>query len=199
MDYLKILNKYKKLILIFTILVTFFSFLFAYLKPPVYNVSIAFTIGRTSQQETSDYQYDSYYAIKASELIGETIQSWFMTPSVVLEIYKEADIAPQIKDLNSFTGKFRTKKYSAQNIVLRFSERDYTTAERLSRAILKKIPEKAEKLNKNSKGETLFNIEGSLPVIVAYKSDIKIVTAVGFITGILLSLFIAYVIYYFKE
>ncbi|PIP17563.1 MAG: hypothetical protein COX43_03635, partial [Parcubacteria group bacterium CG23_combo_of_CG06-09_8_20_14_all_35_9] len=119
--------------------------------------------------------------------------------SVVLEIYKEADITPQIKDLNSFTGKFRTKKYSAQNIVLRFSERDYTTAERLSRAILKKIPEKAEKLNKNSKGETLFNIEGSLPVIVAYKSDIKIVTAVGFITGILLSLFIAYVIYYFKE
>lgn len=198
-DYLKILNRHKTMIVVLTLLIALAFWLFASYQPVVYDTSIAFNINRTAKQKTTDYQYDGYYAIQASNLFAQTIMSWLMTPSFLLEIYQQAGVEPNIDYLDKFANRFETKKFSPQNVAVRFKERDEATAQKISQSIIKTIEAKAVESNKTSEGDSLFSVIGSQPVIVPYKMDIKIVTAVGLIVGLLLSCFLAYLIWYFKK
>ena len=61
--------------------------------------------------------------------------SWLLTPSVLLEIYEFADTDPEISSLEEISSRFKTKKYSPQNIVVRYKERDYDTADKIATAV----------------------------------------------------------------
>ena len=198
-DYLKIFSRQKPLIIIFTLLVTIGAFLFAYNQPILYDTSISFTINRTAKQQTADYQYDGYYAMQASNLLANTIMSWLMTPSVLLEIYQQAGIKPQIKSIDQFSNQFKVKKFSAQNVVVRFKERNQETAEKIAHGVITVVQNKAQELNKTSKGESLFTVVGSLPVIVPFKASVALVTLIGLICGLLVGCLLAYIRWYFRQ
>lgn len=198
-DYLKVLYKQKVVIIVLTLLITVFSFLFSYFQPTLYDTSISFTINRTAKEKTTDYQYDGYYAIQASNLFAQTLMSWLMTPSVLLEIYQEANIEPNIDYLDKFASRFETKKFSPQNVAVRYKERNIETAQKIAQGIIKVVEEKSLELNRTSEGDSLFLVVGSQPVIVPYKPSVPLVTVVGLAVGFLISCFLAYVIYYFKK
>lgn len=193
------LLKYKWFILALTLLAAVFSFIFAYLKPAVFDTSISFSINQINRQKTAQYQYDDYYAIQASDLFSQTVMSWFMTPSVLLEIYDKAGVDPQIKSINSFTSRFNIKKYSPQNIVVRFKERDNKTAEKISDSIISVISQKAAASNQDADNKSLFEVKGAEPVIVQTKPLLWLYTLIGLVSGFILSLIIVNLILYFKE
>jgi len=199
MNNFKALLKYKWFILVLTLLAAIFSFGFAYFKPAVYDTSISFSINRINKQQTTQYQYDDYYAIQASDLFSQTVMSWFMTPSVLLEIYDKAGIDPQIKSIASFTSRFKIKKYSPQNIVVSFKERDKNTAEKISESIISIISQKGEQSNKDAESKSLFEVKGAKPVIVESKPSLWLSTLIGLVGGFILSLIIVNFILYFKQ
>ena len=86
-DKTRLFKKYWGWLVIITVLATILSFVFAYFKPVNFDTSISFSINRINKQKTEEYQYDDYYAIQASDLFSQTVMSWFLTPSVLLEIY----------------------------------------------------------------------------------------------------------------
>ncbi len=186
------------LIIILTLLLGAASFIFSYYSPTEYKSSISFAVNRINKQETVDYQYDGYYAIQASDLFSQTVVSWFFTPSVLLEIYEKAKVDPHIDTLERFANRFKTKKYSSQNIVVTFKERDQNTAEQISDSIIKTVQERGAALNQTADQKALFEIVGSSPVIVEQKPMIIINTAVGLIVGFFLSIGLVYLIRYFK-
>lgn len=198
-DYLKALNQHKTMIIGLTILVALAFWLFAVYQPVVYDASIAFNINRTAKQKTTDYQYDGYYAIQASNLFAQTIMSWLMTPSFLLEVYQQAGVEPSIDYLDKFANRFQTKKFSPQNVAVRFKERDEATAQKISQALISTIEQKAQESNKTSEGDSLFQVIGSEPVIVPYRMDAKIATAIGAVIGLMLGCFLAYLAWYFKR
>ncbi len=198
-DYLKILNQHKKIIVVLTLLIALAAFLFAYLQPVVYDTSIAFTINRTAKQKTTDYQYDGYYAIQASNLFAQTIMSWLMTPAFVLEVYQQAGVEPSIQSLDKLGSLLSSKKLSPQNVVVRFKEKDETVAKKIGAALIDKVEQKAKEINKTSEGDSLFEVVGYEPVIAPYKPDIKLVTVIGLVVGLMLSCFLVYLVWYFKK
>lgn len=195
----KLILKYKWFILSLTLLVAILSFIFAYFKPTIYDTSVSFLINRINKQKTAEYQYDDYYAIQASDLFSQTVMSWFMTPSVLLEIYDKAGIDPQIKSITQFTSRFKTKKYSPQNIVVRFKERDRQTAEKISDSIISIIGQKSAESNQDLDNKALFEVKGAKPVIVESKPSLWLSIVIGFISGLIISIVIVNLILYFKE
>jgi hypothetical protein len=156
-------NKITKISVIGCIIVGVLSALgFSYMKPITYDTSISFSINRINRQDTAEYQYDGYYAIQASDLFSQTVMSWFMTPSVLLEMYDQAGIDPQIKSLTDLTSRFKTKKYSPQNIVVKFSERDQETATKISAAIVTVVEKKGAIANQTSDQKALLEQADSL-------------------------------------
>ena len=152
-----------------------------------------------NRQATSEYQYDGYYAIKASELFSQTIISWFLTPSVLVDIYDQADIDPEIISLEKFTSRFKTKQYSAQNFVVVFKERDKTTAEKVASSIIHYIEANSENLNQDADQNSIFEVSGSTPVIIKSKTPTWLVTLAVFIFSLIVSAALGYLIDYLKS
>lgn len=164
--------------------------LVAVFTPVKYESSLSFTVNQINKQATTAYQYDGYYAIQASDLFSETIVSWFQTPSFLLEVYNRANLDPQIDSIDSFTARFKMKKYSAQNLVLEFTAPDQDQAEKLSQAIITHVEERSGALNQNADLKALFEVKGSAPVIVKKEMTLAMGALYGLVAGIAAGIFI---------
>lgn len=194
-----LLRKHLWLIVIITLLVGASSYIWAKQIPTVYRTSISFAVNRINKQDTAEYQYDGYYAIQASDLFSQTVVSWFYTPSFILEVYDIAGVTPKIDTLEKFTAQFKTKKYSAQNIVVTYPERDRATAEKIANGIIQNVSQRTKSLNQSSEQKALFEVVGAKPVIVEQLSNIPVRTVLGLIVGLVASLGFVYLVRYFRS
>ncbi len=195
---MNIIVKYRIFIIILTLVAIIAAGGFTYLKPVEHDTSIAFSINRINKQETEDYQYDGYYAIQASDLFSQTVMSWMMTPSVLLEIYERAGIDPQITSTENFISRFKAKKYSPQNVVVRYRERDKQTAQKIADAIIAIVEEKTAAAVQTSDQKAFFEVVGSLPVIVEKKPLLWLNLIIGLVGGLLVSIIAAYTVEYLR-
>lgn len=173
-----------KTVLLFAIIGGLAGFSLAKLMPPSARVSLAFTIAEQSRQETTDYSYDGYYSLRASELVADTLISWLSTPSVIKDIYAASGIA--IGDDRAFAeaGRaFRAKKLSSQNVVVSFSAPDAAVAAKLARQTAVILSERAARLALSPKNESLFLVTASDPVIADASLPLPAASAAGLLVG----------------
>jgi len=182
-----------------TVVVVAATVVFTMLKPVTYTTSVSFSINRINKEQSAYYEYDGYYAIQAADLISQTVVSWFLTPSVLLEIYETAGVDPAIDSLNEFAARFKTRKHSSQNVVVTFTERDEANGEKLGAAVIEVVEEMGAGLNQSSDAQALYGVVGSTPVIVEDQADWPITVAVGVLAGLILGTGFVTVRYYFRS
>lgn len=188
-----------KLVVGTAVIVAMLAVAFVQVLPVKYDASMDLSILRVNREETADYQYDGYYAIQASDLFSETIISWLQTPSVVGKIYDESGVTQSTTGVSLFTGKFRAKKLSSQNISVRFSANTEDEAKKLAEALGSVVNQKAESSLQTSKSKPLFEIRPSDPVVGIRQYDPLITFAAGFATGLLLGVLWVLGARYMKE
>ncbi len=186
--------RYKWLVLVCVLVPTIAAILFATSRADTYTTSLAFTVNRINKQSTTEYQFDGYYALQASDLFAETVVSWFLTPSVIVEMYDRAGLDPQAESLGSLTSRFKIKKYSSQNIVVKFTSLTSEEASKLSDAVVAIVEDKAAALNQSADRKALFEAAGSKPVIVQDSKGTVLAGVVGIVLGAFLALFLLTII-----
>ncbi|MFZ6035936.1 MAG: hypothetical protein ACOYUK_02245 [Patescibacteria group bacterium] len=192
-------QRYRWLVIAITVGGALAALVFALITPVQYDTSLAFFINRTNTQVTTEYQYDGYYAIQASDLFAQTVMSWFLTPSVLLDIYGQAGIDPAISSIEELTSRFKTRQYSPQNIVVRYQERDRDTAQKIAIAITDVVEKKGADANKNIEQEALFDVQGGVPVVVEKRPSIVLNAGIGLVAGFILSVVLAYSLDYLRR
>lgn len=197
-EYFSVVNKYKFIVIFLALLAGLAAFFLSLFKPVVYDASVSFAVNRINREVTSQYEYDGYYAIQASDLVSQTVVSWFATPSVVKEIYEKAGINPTLDSLAKYATLFNTKKYSGQNIGVNFTEKEKSTAEKVAQATVEVIGKKVADLNKSADTKALFEAVASPAVIVESKPNAVLNTLIGLAAGFIVGLFTAYFIFYLK-
>jgi capsular polysaccharide biosynthesis protein len=75
-EYIKIIRKEFKLILIAAIITGSSALLFSTIQPVKYETSLSLFVNKDKTQETDDFKYDGYYALQASEIISDSIEQW---------------------------------------------------------------------------------------------------------------------------
>ncbi|OGY78689.1 MAG: hypothetical protein A3B74_04930 [Candidatus Kerfeldbacteria bacterium RIFCSPHIGHO2_02_FULL_42_14] len=196
-DHIRIIKNYKKFIVSFTVVVIAGAAIIAWAMPERFKTSVAFAINRGEVQQTTDYQYDGYYVLRAAELYAQNIVSWFLTPSFLVEVYEKAKIPPEITNLERFGNRFKTKQYSPQNIVVTFTVNDRTTAEKLAQSIIATVEEQASAFGQSVEKD-LFMVVGSQPVIVNDQQPAWLIILVGGILGLIVSFILVYIHRYLK-
>ena len=127
---LKCLNDYKW-VLVFAVLVALAAGVFAWQKDK-YNVSLSLTISRAGTQNSVDYKYDSYYALKASDEFGNAVEGWFKTPETAQAIYKQAGLDLGASTLASLSRRFQAVKISPTTVEVRFGAISANDAKNIS-------------------------------------------------------------------
>ncbi len=160
-DYIKLYWAQRWLIGSMMLVATAAAFIAAAVQPVRYAASEGFAVTRINAEATPDYQYDGYYALQAADIFSQTVVSWFDTASVVNDIYTEAKLDPEADSLSALTSRFHVKRYSAQNIVVRFTERTEKRAQAVAQAVSTVLKNRTASLNQDAAGKSLYEIIGS--------------------------------------
>lgn len=131
--------------------------------PTRYETTLDFVIDRPAPQETADYAYDGYYALRASELFADTLIGWFSTPSFVKSVLTRAESAPPA-DAALPARLFRAKRYSSQLVVVRFSAKAPEAAAALAAAAAAEASDRTSRLIPDAKSRSLFTLRAAPPV-----------------------------------
>lgn len=193
-----ILKNAKWFIILFTLLVGVIALLFAVNQPVLYKAVVSFDVNVTDQPDTTEYQYGSYYDLKAAEIYTQNLMSWLKTPAVVAEIYTAAGSGYRIDSIDRFTNRFQAKQYGAQNFAVIFTDRNEAQAKKLADAVAQVIVERS-KTSAVVNDQAPFDVQSLTPVVAKNTFNPWGVTAVGAIAGVLLSVVLVYLREYFRE
>ena len=134
--YRKFFKKYALFLAIIAIIGGSTGIAITKLLPISYDVSLAVDIERKAVPTDKFYTYDGYYAIQATELFAKSVESWFVTPSFVEDVLKNADKADldqlSVKD---FRRVFTPEQISANLVEVRFGVKDSALGVTLTEAI----------------------------------------------------------------
>ena len=197
-EYLKIIKKNSKQILIISIVTAMSAFVFSILQPVKYETSLSLEIVKNKTQTTDDFKYDGYYALQTGEMIADSIEQWLKSPEVVNAIYQKAEISQDFKNIKSYTKKFTAQKMSPQYVEINFKSGTIEEAKKISAATVEIMNAKIEKIEKVSEQEISFSISSGDPIIVENKPDAILNLIVGLISGLVLGIFIVFLRRYFR-
>lgn len=197
-EHISILRKHQVFIVVFTVLLALSGFILGYTTPVRYKASVAFMIVQVSQQVTTDYTYDEYYALRSAELIGQNVLGWFLTPSFLVGVYNTAGVGADITSLERFSRRFKAKQYSPQNIVVTFSDPIEDTARKLADAVIQNVEKGVKELDQ-SQTQDVFEIRGAEPVVIVSEFPLWLTTLAGFITGLVGGIICVYIVRYFQN
>ena len=197
-QYIKIIKRHIKSILMVSTLVGFFALIFSAVKPVTYETSLSLLISRAAAQETQDYKYDSYYAIQANDLFANTIVGWLKSPEIVVAIYKEAGVKFPVKNLRKLEKFFKAFKTSPHSVEVKFKSKTKKDAQSIAKTVVSVLKKKTTTISRISQEEIVFSVVGSDPVIVEKKPNLILNTIVGVISGLLLGILIVFGKEYFK-
>lgn len=152
--------------------------------PTRWSVATAYTINQRQRQAADKaYSYDGYYALEAAQLFTDTLIGWFATPSVAVDIYREAGLPLTDVEAAKAASGFRSKRFSSQIVTVRFSADTKDDAQKLASAAAKVITQKTAALNLDEKGASLFTVEAAEPVIAPAKLRPPLAAGLGLLLG----------------
>ena len=198
-NYLKIIGSHKTLIFICAVLCGVLALIFSALKPVSYETLIAFSIQKVNRQDTSEFQYDNYYAIQASELLGNTIVGWSESPAVIREAYQAVDLTVSEDDLNALAKGVKAKQISAHLVQIKFSQPDRDRASQVATGLIAVIKKRAEEVEQNAADQNSFLITAAEPVVMEKKYGPATLALAGIICGLFVGVGIAFGREYLKK
>lgn len=198
MNYKKMLIDYK-FILAFAALVALAAGVFAWQGGDKFSASLSLTISRAGTQNSADYKYDSYYALKASDEFGSAVEGWFKTPEMAQAIYKKAGLDSGLQNLAGLSRRFQAVKISPTTVEVRFGGASESEAKNIGQSIVAVAAERANEISFISNNGVAFSVVGSEPVIVANSNDIWQNTLIGLFIGLIFGFFIKTAKEYFKN
>lgn len=196
-EHWKTVSAHKWFVLGFAVFVGVAAFFFSLYRPEVYRVTVSFDVMAENRPATSDYQYGAYYDLKAAEIFTQNVMSWLITPAVVVDVYRTADVGYSIDNIDTFTNRFTTKQLAAQNFTVAFSDTSRTNGEKLAQAIVKVVEARSQEALTDQDGQPLFQVVGSEPVIAQSNFGSTTTTAVGVVVGLVLAIILVYLRKYF--
>lgn len=198
-EYLQILRKNTKLFLAVPVIFAMVSLLyFNVIRPVSYDTSLMLNISRLGSQDTSEYKYDDFYRLQADEKFAETVTEWLKDPRVVENIYSTAGIDVAKLTLGQLSKNIKAEKLSSQIVSVKFSSADSRISEKISEAVVKKIKENTESLNKNQKENTWFEIVSGEPVVRKYEAGVFLSFLAPLFLGIFTGLWVILIKHYLE-
>lgn len=198
-EYIKIIKNNSTLIGIIGIAVALLTLYFTKNQPSYYQSSLSLLVSSVEPQPTSDYRFDGYYTIQATDLFSNTVEAWIKSPEVVAEIYRQAKIDINGNNIKGLTKKFKAEKMSPHYIELRYTTETEKDANGIAELITKVLDEKASVISAVSQKQTAFTVKSGTPIIMASKPPILINTIIGLIVGLIAGLGFVIIKEYTKE
>lgn len=201
-EYLKILQKNLSLIIITTILIALFAYIFTLRQPIVYEANGSLTIiPKPSAELKNVYEYGGYYSLQAASLFGQTIAFWLQSPETVSSIYEKAGFQIEKTQTSKSLAKLikTTLIPTSFSVKFQLKEKDKNKAKKLAEATTAVIQEKVAEFNQKAGSKDKFEIAASQPIIIEVQPKKGFNAGIGGVAGLVLGIFLAFLRDYFRK
>jgi capsular polysaccharide biosynthesis protein len=191
----KIINKEKKLIISIIVFSFFITIIPIFLINSKYEINFSLLISQTKTQETNEFKYDTYYALKAKDEIGNYVIGLLKSPEQINKILINSKL--DLKDFTPYNFRifFRSFKISSQSIGIIFYLENPQKSSAIVKNTTKLINQEIEKTYQPNEKDTVFQVKATDPLIFLRKKHILL----NFILVFIVSFIIAILIVLFKE
>ncbi len=189
-NYFRVIRKFIWWLIIPVIIVLFITLILSLIFKENYEAPIVFAINRKPQQkETTDYQYDSYYAIQANNMLAGQFTEWLKGGSVIPSIYQRAGL----KEENALLIKeWKVSNNSPQDIEVMFRGRNKDRVSKLAKSATAAVNDKKEEFT-GSGDSMLGTVMVPAEVVVLTKpTSLALNLLVGFFAGLIIGLIFVY-------
>lgn len=100
---------------------------------PTYEVHFSYLVSLTERDSSkSEFRFDGYYALQATDLYAATLAAWTRTPEVVVQAYGAAGLALPTDDPRTLVRSIAAQKVSPQLVAVTVSGKRKDTVEKLA-------------------------------------------------------------------
>ena len=151
------------------------------------------TVTRVNRAETTDFQYDNYYAVQATELVTNTAARFFEAGDFAQAVGVRADMDVSDDDALSFARNFKAKQSSPHLLRVQVRSEDKAEAEKLLEASLDELDARLAEVelaetSGDEATQPAFSATRAPMIAYARTYSRNVVLGAGFVAGLLVGL-----------
>ncbi len=198
-DYLHIFRKRIAVIIAVIIIGTGATLAVLSSRNPGFDTSVALTINRINTQQTTEYKYDQFYALSATDLFGKSVIGWMSTPSIIDAVFNDAGLPIEFSGIADEAGFFSGRRLAPQVIEVRYTYKTEEGSKKLNASLIKVLQGEIDKLNAQTVGESYFTIVAADPVVLPGSNNLLLVGLIAFVVSAFVGLNLALLLDYLKR
>lgn len=98
-------------------------------------VHFSYLVSLSERESASDYRFDGYYALQATDLFAATLAEWVRTPEVIVMAYQDAGLTLPSDDPRQLVSQVESRKASSQLVQVTVKKEDRETALKLAQGL----------------------------------------------------------------
>lgn len=179
------------------------AFGWQWLRPVSYETVLALHIARSQEKTVSsgEYRYGDFYRLQADERFADTVVRWLLSPGIVSDVFRAADLEKRVGNPGDLSGAFVPKRLSSQFVEVRFSSPEMTDGEKIANAMRDVLNRETQNLNLGAPGNSdgWFVVLVDRPVTYRYEPNWKWILAVSLSLGVLAGAWAVLVKQYWRD
>lgn len=197
--YLKIIKKNFDIITYTTFIVVGLALTITFLLPETYRGDFSLFIVKDRIQQTEDYKYDQFYAVKTQEKIGEFIEQYLQNPQTSSAILKQAGVENiDYSSRRALRNAIRVTPVSAQEVKITLKLKQKEKIEKTADIVYQNTAQKIKSLYP-ADNETQYTVEKSTTLVTTGGPSLKINLIIAAIAGIFSGVLATFFRHYLAE
>jgi capsular polysaccharide biosynthesis protein len=125
---------------------------------PSYQVHYSYIVSLSEREPTSDFRYDGYYALSATDLFAATLTSWIKTVETVVRAYEIAGIEMEGSDVRELVKVVSAEKTGPQIVEVKIKHKRKEVAEKLAVGLQAAMSENVESYHREGIPAVRFRV-----------------------------------------
>lgn len=174
-------------LLLFSVAVTFVVWLVVSSVGPTHQVHFSYLVSLSEREAASEFRFDGFYALSATDLFSATLAQWTTTPEVVVAAYDRAGLALPSHDPRVLTRAISATKSAPQLVEVTVKHKDSAAAEQLAQGLRQVMERNIEQYHDQGIPAARFRVVATQPWLGTTTLSVPIITLATFLFVFLLA------------
>ena len=195
-QYLKVIVRRYKVILLITILMIGTSLAMTSQQEVSYPATLFYTISLDDNQQTEEFKYSNFYAEHAGLEFARTVSGWFDDPALEAKVFEKAEVNrdDELTVLKKLLGFFSAKRVERQNISVSFSSSQDKMSHSLADSLTETLKERLISYNLGSSSN--YKIVLSSKWVEKKEPSYPMATVLSLFIGLIFGIFAVFIYEY---
>lgn len=155
---------------------------------PTYEAHFSYLVSLSQRESASDFRFDGYYAISATDLFAGTLASWTQAPEVIVQAFAQAQLPLPGEDARALSKIVQAQKAAPQLVQVIVRSRQKVDAQKIAEALQRVMSKNVEQYHEQGIPAVQFRVVASVPWIGVSRPATTIVVVAAFMIVFLISL-----------